>query len=119
MNEAELPPGAADPRLAEVETAVRVWARPFGYRVRWSHGAVPLWGVDDVRPYLSVDLVDGRDDVVDVIPVDDGGLVVGMVNGSSGICRGWECGPAQLLDVLTEADEHSRSCERFADGGLS
>jgi hypothetical protein len=118
MNEAELSPGAADPRLAEVETVVRVWARPFGHRVRWFRGAIPLWGVDDVRPYLRVDLVDGRDDVVDVIPLDGGGLVVGMVNGSSGICRGWECGPDQLLDVLKEADEYSRSGESFAGGGL-
>ncbi|MEO3825902.1 hypothetical protein [Actinomadura sp. B10D3] len=117
MNEAGLPPGI-DPRLAEVEMVVGAWARTFGYRVRSFRGALPLWGIDDVRPYLRVDLVDGRDDVVDVIPLDGGGLVVGMVNGSSGICKGWECDPDQLLDVLKEADEHSRSCEHFAGGGL-
>ncbi|MFI0451748.1 hypothetical protein [Actinomadura sp. 6N118] len=118
MNEAA--PWAADPRLAELETVVRAWGKPFGYRVRWSHGAIPLWGINDERPYLSVDLVesDGRDDVVVVIPLDGGDLVVGMVNGASGICRGWECGPDQLLDVLKEADEYSRSCQSFADAGL-
>jgi hypothetical protein len=118
MNEAESPPGDADQRLAELETGVRAWARPFGHRVRRCHGAVPLWGVDDAGPYLCVDLLDGRDDVVAVIPLDDGGLVVGVVNGPSGICRAWECGPGRLLDVLQEADAHSRSATDFAAGGL-
>jgi hypothetical protein len=116
MNDPDRSPWTVDPQL---EKAVRAWVRRFGYRMRWSRGAVPLWGVNDERPYFSIDIVeaDGRDDVVDLIPLDSGDLVVGLINGASGICRGWECSTDRLLDVLSEADEYSKSCKSFADAG--
>jgi hypothetical protein len=121
MSELDLSPWIVDPHLAELDKAVCAWVRPFGYRMRWSRGAAPLWGVNDERPTLSIDIVEanGRDDVINVIPLDDGDLVVGLINGASGICRGWECSTDRLVDVLGEADEYSKSCQGFADANLS
>lgn len=57
------------------------------------------------------------DAVVTVVALEST-VVVGLVGGASGICRGWECAPGELAEVLEEAGAYARLCAGFTRGGL-